>query len=150
MCYLPSYINELLLLLNSGMVLNEAMVFIALNYKKLESKKINLFVKDYCKLYDEACKSGISMVLAFDQYGQKKQIKELSRISKIIADGEKKGIDLWQKLAEENKILWDERKRMALEHIRLSESKMSFPLGLLLMALIIITAAPAMMQMNIS
>ncbi len=36
-----------------------------------------------------------------------------------------------------------------MERIKLSESKMSFPLGLLLTALILITAAPAMLQMYI-
>ena len=42
-----------------------------------------------------------------------------------------------------------QRKRAAMERIKLSESKMSFPLGLLLTALILITAAPAMLQMYI-
>jgi len=34
-----------------------------------------------------------------------------------------------------------------MEKIRVAETKMSFPLGLLLIALLLITAAPAMMQM---
>lgn len=58
-------------------------------------------------------------------------------------------MDLWDKLADEGEQLWRERKRTALEKIRLSESKMSFPLALLLIALILITAAPAMLQMYI-
>ena len=57
---------------------------------------------------------------------------------------------MWDKLADEGENLWAERKRIAMEKIRLSESKMSFPLGLLLIALILITAAPAMLQMYIN
>ena len=56
---------------------------------------------------------------------------------------------MWNRLADEGEELWAERKRIAMERIRIAESKMSFPLGLILMGLVIITAAPAMMQMYI-
>ena len=61
-------------------------------------------------------------------------------------ENQNRGTDLWDKLAEQSEMLWEERKRAAMRKIRLSESKMSFPLGILLIALIVITAAPAMLQ----
>ena len=74
--------------------------------------------------------------------------KELTRAAGILMENRDRGTDLWEKLAEQSEALWTERKRAATEKIRLAESKMSFPLGIMLMALIIITAAPAMMQIR--
>ena len=77
-------------------------------------------------------------------------VKELSRLAGILEDSRERGTDLWDKLASEGETIWAERRRRASEKIRLAESKMSFPLGLMMTALIIITAAPAMLQMYIN
>lgn len=143
---LPTFINELLLLLGSGMVLQEALIVIAKNYEDAQMQE-NLFINDYCNLYKESKKTGRGMVQLLEHYGKKSHVKELSKVANVIADGEKKGINLWEELEGQSKTLWEERKKYAQERIRISETKMSFPLGLLLIALIIITAAPAMMQM---
>ncbi|MFR2966265.1 MAG: hypothetical protein ACLTK0_07695 [Anaerovoracaceae bacterium] len=44
---LPSFINQILLLLNSGMVLQEAMIYIAVNYKKLDRERQDTFILEY-------------------------------------------------------------------------------------------------------
>lgn len=149
MCALPSFINQILLLLNSGMVLQEALKYVAVHYKKLEDDRKNTFILEYIKVYDDSLKTGESMIKGFYRLGRESRVKELSRVAGIIADSGRRGVNLWDKLADEGEELWEERKRNALERIRLSESKMSFPLGLLLIALILITAAPAMLQMYI-
>ena len=41
---LASFINQILLLLNSGMVLQEAMIYIAVNYKKLDRERQDTFI----------------------------------------------------------------------------------------------------------
>lgn len=146
---LPSFINNLLLLLNSGMVLREAMNVVAINYEKANYDKNQILAYDYINLYYEAKNNGNSIVNLFYAYASQSQIKELSRLGRILLDGEKRGIDLTAKLYEESKNIWEQKKQLALEQIRLKESKMSFPLGLLLISLIIISAAPAMMQMYI-
>lgn len=146
---LPSFINNLLLLLNSGMVLREAMNTIAINYEKTDYSKNQILAKDYINLYYDAKNNGNSIINAFYIYASQSQIKELSRLGRILLDGEKRGIDLTSKLSEESKNIWEQKKQLALEKIRLTESKMSFPLGLLLISLILISAAPAMMQMYI-
>ena len=100
-------------------------------------------------MYYDAKNNGDSIINAFYIYASQSQIKELSRLGRILLDGEKRGIDLTSKLSEESKNIWEQKKQLALEKIRLTESKMSFPLGLLLISLILISAAPAMMQMYI-
>lgn len=149
LAFLPTFINHLLLLLNSGMVLQEAMNTIASKYMSTGLNNSNVFAFEYTKIYLESKTMGKSIVGAFNDYCKKSNVKELSRIGIILFDGDKRGIDLCQKLSDESKFLWEQRKQMALDKIRLSESKMSFPLGLLLIALILISAAPAMMQMYI-
>lgn len=146
---LPSFINQLILFLNSGMVLSEAMGSIASNYERTGRNKVNAFAKEYCEVFVEAVNTGRSIIVVFSEYCKKSQVKELSRIGGILMDGDKRGIDLLEKLREEAKVLWEQRKQIVLENIRLADSKMSFPLALLLIALIIISAAPAMMQMYI-
>lgn len=146
---LPSFINQLLLLLNSGMVLQEAMTAIAMNYEKTGCSHMNTFAREYKGVYDEAQKTGKSILIIFNDYCKNSHIKEMSRLSGILIDSDKRGTELWDKLSEEGKSLWEQRRRMALEKIKISESKMSFPLALLLIALILIAAAPAMMQMYI-
>ena len=79
----------------------------------------------------------------------KKSTASRTDVYKRQSESRLSGADIWDKLARESEELWAERKRAAMERIKLSESKMSFPLGLLLTALILITAAPAMLQMYI-
>lgn len=147
---LPSFINQLLLLMSSGMVLQEAMMRIALNYNTMAEERKNAFTVAVGRIYSDWEKTGESMIVGFCRLGRESHVKEFSRVARILADGDKKGVDLWDKLADEGEELWSARKQAAMEKIRLAESKMSFPLGLLLVALILITAAPAMLQMYIN
>ena len=147
--FLPYFINQLLLLLSSGMVLQEAMKIIAINYEVTGYDDKNAFVKAFKEIYEESKNTGRSMVSVFNDFSKNSRIKELSRLGGILLDCDKRGVNIWEKLSEERRHLWQEKKRMILEQIRLSESKMSFPLALLLIALILIAAAPAMMQMYI-
>ncbi len=147
---LPSFINQLLLLLSSGMVLQEALIKIAINYRNIPKERSNNFTMEYIRIYEDSQETGENLLKGFCRLGRESKVKEFSRVTRILTDGEQRGLDLWDKLADEGEELWAERKRIALEKIRLSESKMSFPLGLILMALILITAAPAMLQMYIN
>lgn len=91
-------------------------------------------------------KNGENVINGFYNFARCSNVRELARVASILLENQNRGTDLWEKLAEQSELLWEERKRTAMSRIRLAESKMSFPLGILLMALIIITAAPAMLQ----
>jgi tight adherence protein C len=143
---LPSFINQLLLLMNSGMVLNEAFCKVAQGYGQLTPKRQNYFTVQVYNIYESSQQNGENVIQNFYKFGRTSNVKELARVSGILIENQNRGTDLWDKLCEQSESLWDERKRTAMKEIRMSESKMSFPLGILLMALIIITAAPAMLQ----
>lgn len=146
-CSLPGFINRLLLLMNSGAVLNEAFCKIAIEYQNTDDDRKNFFTEEICRIYEESQRNGESVIKGFYRFGRESNVRELSRVANILAENQNRGTDLWDKLAEQGELLWEERKRTAMKEIRMAESKMSFPLGILLIALIIITAAPAMLQL---
>lgn len=145
---LPCFINQLLLLMHSGVILTDAFCRIADGYGRLEPKRQNYFTREVYALYAASMQNGENVIAAFCRFAAASNIKELTRVAAIMSENLNRGSDLWEKLADQSKDLWEERKRNAMSRIRVSESKMSFPLGLLLIALIMVTAAPAMLQLQ--
>lgn len=143
---LPSFINQLLLLMNSGATLESAFEKIAKSYDDIPENRKTYFEKSICGIYNTSRKTGENDIVVFYRFARLSNVKELNRAAGIMMENRDKGTELWQKLAEQADALWAERKRIASEKMKLAESKMSFPLGILLISLIIITAAPAMMQ----
>ena len=74
-------------------------------------------------------------------------MKELIRIATILSENEKRGSDVIESLSRESKYLWDDRKIIARESGKMIDTRMSWPLALLLILLIVITMAPAMLNM---
>mgnify|MGYP000656837785 FL=1 len=54
--------------------------------------------------------------------------------------------DWTEKLKQENSLLWLARKQQSEEKGRLAETKLTLPLMILLLVLIMMTIAPAMME----
>ncbi len=144
----PSFINQVLLLMNSGMILPDALTRIAEQYESMEEKRQNCFTREICLINKMSQNSGENIVILFYQFSRRANVKELNRVANIMVENMNRGTALWNKLAEEGEMLWQERKRIAMEKMRISESKMSFPLGLLLVSLLLLTAGPAFLQMK--
>ena len=143
---MPGFINQLLLLMNSGLTVQEAFEKIGEGYSSLRDERQNHLTREISALLEASRRNGESVITGFYRFSRFSGVKELTRAANILMENRDRGTDLWEKLAEQGEALWAGRKSAALEEIRLAESKMSFPLGIMLMALIIITAAPAMMQ----
>ena len=88
-----------------------------------------------------------SIPLLFSEMARKYSVKELMRISTVLRENEKRGSDIQEKLERESEFLWDIRKTIAREQGKLIDTKMTYPLGMLLVLLIVITMAPALMTM---
>lgn len=144
---LPGFLNQLLLLQGSGMVMSAALQRIADGYEQLPAQEQNYFTREFVKIRQVSQRTGQSQLAEFRIFGRASNVKELNRVTGILLENQEKGTELWEKLSEQSDLLWNMRKQMVLEQIRTAESKMSFPLGILLLALIVMTAAPAMMQM---
>lgn len=144
---LPGFLNQLLLLVGSGMVLTDALRRIADGYMALPPKEQNYFTESFTQLWQESARTGESLLTAFRRFSRFSHVKELNRVTGILEENQTKGSALWEKLQEQSEALWTARKQITLARIRMAESKMSFPLGIFLIALIMMTAAPAMLQM---
>lgn len=144
-CELPAMNSQLLLLLNSGLIFNDAFNRIGESYLRRD-KKISHLGKVILDIMEKSKKTNISLVLSFDEEAKRLGIKELSRMSGIILDNQYKGVSLKDKLSNERELLWNQRKKMAEERGKLAETKLAFPLAILLMVLIVVTSAPAILQ----
>lgn len=145
---LPGFLSQLLLLSDCGMVLSECLFTLAENYSRDSDCMKNYFKRSFSELAAESVANNESVVVAFQRFARTSGVKELTRVGNILMDNRHKGTDLWEKLEEQADKLWEERKRMALAQIKKAESKMSFPLAIMLIALIIVTSAPAFMQFS--
>ena len=141
---LPRFCNQLYLMMNAGLILSDAMDTISDGYRISESS--SLFEKDLAELQEATDGHRISTAQVLNEYAVKHDVKEMIRIAAILTENEKRGSDVVESLERESRYLWDERKTVARECGKAIDTKMSYPLGLLLIVLIVITMAPALMN----
>ena len=144
---LPRFCNQLFLMMNAGLILSDAFDNIAGSYASCGGEDMSSFERDLAGLREATCSHRISTAQVLSEYAVKHDVKELIRIAAILTENEKRGSDVVESLARESRYLWDERKIVARECGKAIDTKMSYPLGLLLILLITITMAPALLNM---
>jgi hypothetical protein len=142
---LPEFINKLVLLINAGVILNTAFLKIA---DDCDQKKINesYFYKRITDIGYMVKETNASFYQEMYVFAKHSGVKELMRITNIMLDNMNKGDDLSDKLKRENELLWFARKQQAEEKGKLAETKLTLPLMILLTVLIMVTIAPAVME----
>ena len=103
---LPGFLNQLLLLLNSGLALVDAFYRIAAGYEDLTEKRQNGFTREICRIAQVSQTNGVNVIVLFHQYGRLSGVKELTRIGSMLVEHLDKGTDLWEKLEREGEQLW--------------------------------------------
>lgn len=144
---LPGFINRLVLLLNAGLVINSA--FERAVEESIAVKKDNgdYFYTSLREIYTSMKTANGSMVQELKAFARRSKVQELMRVSNIINDNVNKGTELTGKLQSESELLWIGRKKRCEEIGRLAETKLTFPLILFLLVLIVITIAPALLEL---
>lgn len=142
---LPSFVDQILLLLNCGMIFQDAFYRIAANYEKRSTQ--DAFCQLLCRIQKEVDDTGTMVITVLRGLSQEVGIREYVRLVNIITDHEHRGIGLEDKLQAESRLLWESRKAEARQKGRELETKLTFPLALLLAALIMIAGTPALMNM---
>lgn len=145
---LPEFINRIVLLLNAGLVLNSA-------FEKAveESSSNDYFYSQMKDIHSRVVQANSSMYREFRDFAKSRSAagdeaaRELMRISNIINDNISKGVELTEKLQAESEMLWLARKRNCEERGRLAETKLTLPLTLFLLVLIVITVSPALLEL---
>lgn len=144
---LPEFVNRLVLLLNAGLVLTSAFEKSVEESFVEDSKGDDYFYGKLREIYVLCTTTNASMHVEFRKMAKESGIRELMRVSNIISDNIRKGVKLTGKLQAESELLWISRKKSCEEKGRLAETKLTLPLMIFLMVLIIITAAPALMEL---
>ena len=141
---LPRFCNQLYLMMNAGLILSDAFDTISDGYRISEGS--SSFEKDLAELKDATDGHRVSTAQVINEYAVRHDVKEMIRIAAILTENERRGSDVVESLERESRYLWDERKTVARECGKAIDTKMSYPLGLLLIVLIVITMAPALMN----
>ncbi|MDD3168876.1 MAG: type II secretion system F family protein [Eubacteriales bacterium] len=151
---LPEFINKLVLLLNAGLVVSTAFSKIVQDYEAFHKTGKNqkqwgerFLYEELSEIQKRVAQSNASLIRELQEFSQRCGVREMIRLTAVITDNWNKGSTLAEKLEGESELLWINRKKRAEEKGRLAETKLSFPLMILLMVLIMVTIAPAMMEM---
>ena len=141
---LPRFCNQLYLMINAGLILSDAFDTICAGYEA--NRTCSPFETDLTELREATDGHRVSTAQVINEYAVKHDVKEMIRIAAILNENEKRGSDVVESLERESRYLWDERKTVAREYGKSIDTKMSYPLGLLLIVLIVITMAPALLN----
>lgn len=151
---LPEFINKLVLLLNAGLVVSTAFSKIAADYEMLYHEGKTEKQREKRFLYEELLaiqkkteRSNVSLIRELQEFSKRCGVREMVRLTAVISDNWNKGSMLAEKLEGEGNLMWIARKKRAEEKGRIAETKLTFPLMILLIVLIVVTIAPAMMDM---
>ena len=144
---LPVFINELVLLLNAGLVLTRAFDEAAQQFLR-DPEDDDYFRQNIRRICNSVKNTNSAMQDELRRFAKESGVTELMRISNIISDNISKGAALNQKLERESATLWISRKTRSEERGRLAETKMTLPLSIFLCILIIITIAPALITLR--
>lgn len=144
---MPRFSNQLLLMMNAGMILSDAIERISNSYRILGEENMGFFEHEMAELAEKNMDHRTSTATLINDLAAKYNVKELMRISTILTENERRGSDVIDNLERESRYLWDDRKIIARERGRMIDTKMSYPLAILLFMLIVITMAPAMMNL---
>ena len=149
---LPEFVNRLVLLLGAGLVLSAAFERIVEESRQTQSLQGDYFYGCMDSIYNKIKETNGSMQKEFRAFarsgiGSCEGSRDLLRISNILSDNISKGVELTDKLQSESESLWLARKRSSEERGRLAETKLTMPLTVFLLVLVVVTVSPALLEL---
>ena len=143
---LPGFCSQLQLMLDCGLIMSDAFGRIAEGYR--QAGRNSCFRRIIIDAWERSQGGRESIVTILHDEAAGRNIRAFSRIVSMLTENQYRGIDLRSKLKSEGEFLWEQRKKIAEEKGKLAETKMTLPLAVLLAVLILITAAPAVLQVK--
>lgn len=140
---IPSMTLQLILLLNAGLVVSAA-------FDEIIDKNSGNGSPLYAALEnvrDKAEGENLSFISELYVFANTTGCRDFIRLSSLILDHSNRGSELAGKLEKERAQLWSSRLSAAKARTKEAETKLCFPLMLLLCVLVVISAAPALMTM---
>ncbi|MBR5739690.1 MAG: hypothetical protein IKX81_00165 [Firmicutes bacterium] len=145
---LPGFLNQVLLLMDSGLILRDAFLNVSGEYRGIPEGNRGFFREKILEMGVVSESTGQDVIALFYEFSCRTDVKELKKAGNFLYENRNRGTEIWERLSELSEGLWQERKRLCLEKMRLAETRMSFPLGIMLISLILMTSAPAVMQIT--
>lgn len=144
---LPELINKLILLLSAGLVIDTAIEKITEDYFAFREngRKKSYLYEALAEVQKRVCESNAFLAKELFEMARRSGVQEFMRFTSIIGDNMQKGNALSEKLEAEAAMLWQARKKQAESKGRIAETKLTFPLTILLSVLVVITIAPTLM-----
>lgn len=140
---IPSMTLQLILLLNAGLVLSAAFDQLILQNEDNEHPLYKALgnIRDRCRAENLSFADELSL------FARHTGCRDFIRIASLIADHSSHGSELASKLEQERERLWSGRLSAAKSRTKEAETKLCLPLMVLLLVLVVISAAPALMTM---
>lgn len=143
---LPDFLNKIVLLMNSGLVLSAAFERILKDYKETNSKE-NYFYEQLAVIELKMRETNCPMISELKAFAERTGNRAFIRVVNVMNENIHKGTALAETLENESNFLWFQRKKKAEEQGKIAETKLTVPLAMELVALIMITLMPAMLEM---
>ncbi|MBE6020579.1 MAG: type II secretion system F family protein [Clostridiales bacterium] len=143
----PGFLDKLTMLLAAGLILREAVERITEDYKdNIRPSGKRIFYEELCASVDMMNNSNSSFSEELTSLAKRLQIREFARLAVILKDSLNSGMDLAEKLENESIMMRYERKNHIQKLGKTADSKLVFPLMIILSVLIVIVMTPAVMQ----
>ena len=144
---LPDFMNRFVLLLSAGLVTEAAVKKIAADYRKHTRTIKKPLFEGFCEIERRIEETNASFLTELHQFAKKSGVRELIRLSTLLEETIHTGTALNEKLETEAALLWFYRKKNAEEKGRLAETRLTFPLVIQLLVLMLITLAPVFLKL---
>ncbi len=144
---LPGFLGQIVLLMGAGLILPRAFEQTVSEGLSLPATKDSFFYRQMGRIRAAMEQTNSPLTDQLMDFARGCECREMLRISSIISDNISKGAALSEKLKRESEALWLDRKRRSEERGRLAETKMTLPLAIFLCVLIVVTIAPALIEL---
>ncbi len=142
---LAEFFNKLVLLLNAGLVFTSA--FEKTVEYGASGADASYFYKELWKIKKKSEESNASIVIELKKFSKRTENKEFIRVVNVISDNISRGTELVPAMQTESELLSYQRRKRAEERAKIAETKLTIPLAMQLVSLILITLAPALLDM---
>ena len=146
---LSEFITKIILLLDAGLVMSAVFEKIVRDYEwaiEKEDLPTNYFYQQLSQINHTIQEAKGNFSQELKEFAHRTRVPEFIRLTNIITDNYQMGSELVEKLTMEGEMLWFTRKKIAIEQGKLAEIKLSLPLMLLILSLLIITIAPVLLE----
>jgi type II secretion system protein F domain protein len=111
------------------------------------SNSQSYFYDELWKINQKSKESNASVIVELKKFSKRTENKEFIRVVNVISDNINRGTELVRAMQTESELLSYQRRKRAEERARVAETKLTIPLAMQLLSLILITLAPAMFDM---